>query len=88
MWSAGDLGRPAKDHHHNSGSAVEGTSTPPYFGDSMSDLSGTPPRRTESAISTGTAQLDSALAILTAVAQAFPSELYRDPAPLSSWRWW
>jgi len=75
MWSAGDFGRPEKDHHHNSGSAVEGTSTPTYLGDSLSDLPGTPVRRTEAANATGMKRLDPALAVLTAVAQALPADL-------------
>ena len=61
MWSAGDFGRPEKDHHHNSGSAVEGTSTTTYLGDSLSDLPGTPVRRTEAANATGMKRLDPAL---------------------------
>ena len=53
----------ANDHHHISGSTVEGTYTPPYFGESPSDLSGTPVHRTEAANATGTKQLDPALAV-------------------------
>ena len=61
---------------------MEGTYTPPYFGES--DQTGTPIRRPAAANATDTKQLDPALAVLTAVTQALPADRHRAPDPLSS----
>ena len=60
---------------------VDGTSTPPYFGESLSDLPGTPVRRTEAADASGIKHLDPVLAVLTAVAHTLPADRHRTPAP-------
>ena len=62
---------------------ADGTFTPRFSDDNMTDMTATPVRLPAAATSTETGRLDPALAVLSAAAQAIPSALCREPTP--SW---